>query len=147
MQEIHTELVINAPAERVWSVLTDFAAYPAWNPFIRRVEGEVSSGSRPYVSIQPSGGKKMSFRPTVLVANSNQELRWHGHLWVPGLFDGEHSFLIKPLNEGRVQFTQEERFGGVLLPVLWKMLDRDIRRAFHEMNQALKVRSEAVHGS
>src|SRR5208337_3854746 len=35
MKEIHTEIEINAPAEKVWKVLTDFAAYPEWNPFVR----------------------------------------------------------------------------------------------------------------
>jgi Polyketide cyclase / dehydrase and lipid transport len=40
MKEIHTEIEINAPGESVWRALTDFAAYPEWNPFIRRVEGE-----------------------------------------------------------------------------------------------------------
>jgi hypothetical protein len=46
MKELHTEIEINASAERVWRVLTDFAAYPKWNPFVRRVEDEVSCRSR-----------------------------------------------------------------------------------------------------
>ena len=46
MKEIHTEIEIHAPAERVWQVLTDFAAYPQWNSFIRRVEGEIRAGAR-----------------------------------------------------------------------------------------------------
>ena len=86
----------------------------------------------------------MSFRPTVLVADPNRELRWLGHLWVRGLFDGEHSFSIEPLGEGRVRFVQRERVGGLLLPLLSKMLDRDTRRGFEEMNQALKLRSESA---
>jgi hypothetical protein len=133
MKEIHTEIEINAPAEKVWKVLTDFAAYPEWNPFVRRGEGEVRVGARLHVYIQPSGGKGMSFRPTVLVADPNRELRWLGHLWVRGLFDGEHSFSIEPLVEGRVRFVQRERFGGLLLPLLSKMLDGDTRRGFEEM--------------
>ena len=144
MKEIHTEIEINAPAEKVWKVLTDFAAYPEWNPFVRRGEGEVRVGARLHVYIQPSGGKGMSFRPTVLVADPNRELRWLGHLWVRGLFDGEHSFSIEPLVEGRVRFVQRERFGGLLLPLLSKMLDGDTRRGFEEMNQALKLRSESA---
>ena len=144
MKEIHTEIEINAPAEKVWRVLTDFAAYPEWNPFVRRVEGEVSVGARLHVYIQPSGGKGMSFRPTVLVADPNRELRWLGHLWLPGLFDGEHSFSIEPLDEGRVRFVQRERFGGLLLPLLSKMLDGDTRRGFEEMNRALKLRAESA---
>ena len=114
MKKIDTQIEINAPAEKVWRVLTEFAAYPEWNPFVRRVEGEVRVGARLHVSIQPSGGMGMSFRPTVLVANPNRELRWLGHLWVPGVFDGEHSFTIEPLGEGSVRFIQRERFGGLL---------------------------------
>jgi hypothetical protein len=144
VKEIHTEIEINASAEKVWRVLTDFAAYSEWNPFVRRMEGEVSVGARLHVTIQPSGSKGMSFRPTVLVAEPNGELRWLGHFWLPGLFDGEHSFSIEPLGEGRVRFVQRERFGGLLLPFLSKMLDGDTRRGFEEMNRALKLRAEAV---
>jgi len=144
MKEIHTEIEINAPAEKVWKVLTDFAAYPEWNPFVRRGEGEVRVGARLHIYIESSGGKGMSFSPTVLVANPNRELRWLGHLWVRGLFDGEHSFSIEPLSEGRVRFIQRERFGGLLLPFPSKMLDGDTRRGFEEMNRALKLRSESA---
>ena len=90
------------------------------------------------------GAKGMSFRPTVLVAEPNRELRWLGRLWFPGILDGEHSFVIEPLVAGRVRFVQQERFKGLLLPFLSKMLDRDTRRGFEEMNQALKLRAESA---
>jgi REP element-mobilizing transposase RayT len=61
-------------------------------PFVRRGEGEVKVGARRHITIQPSGRKGMSFRPTVLVADPERELRWLGRFWLPGLFDGEHSF-------------------------------------------------------
>jgi hypothetical protein len=144
MKVLHTEIEIDAPAERVWRVLTDFAAYPEWSPFVRRAEGEVTVGARLQVSIEPPGGRGMSFRPTVLVAAPDRELRWLGRLWVPGLFDGEHAFVIEPLDEGRVRFIQRERFGGLLVPVLSKMLDGATRRGFGEMNLALKLRCEAA---
>jgi hypothetical protein len=143
MTEIHTEIEINAPAEKVWRELTDFAAYPEWNPFVRLVKGEVRVGARLHVTIQPSGGRGMSFRPTVLAAEPNRELRWLGRLWLPGLFDGEHSFSIEPLVQGRVRFVQQERFGGLLVPFLSEMLDGGVRRGFEEMNLALKVRAES----
>ncbi len=144
MKQIHTEIEIHAPAGEVWRVLTDFAAYPQWNPFVRRVEDEVRVGGRLHVYIQPSGGKGMSFRPTVLVADPDREFRWLGHLWVPGLFDDEHSFVIEPAGHGRVRFIQRERFGGLLVPLLSKMLDGETRSGFEEMNRALKVRAESA---
>jgi hypothetical protein len=144
MKEIHTEIEINAPAGKVWRVLTDFAAYPEWNPFVRRVDGEVSVGARLDVTIQPSGAKGMSFRPTVLVADPNRELRWYGQLWFPGLFEGEHSFSIEPLGDQRVRFVHQERFTGILVPLLTRMLDGGTRRGFEQMNQALKLRAESA---
>jgi hypothetical protein len=43
-----------------------------------------------------------------------------------------------------VRFIQRERFKGLLLPFLSKILDRDTQRGFNEMNQALKLRAEAA---
>src|SRR5262245_6218093 len=140
MKEVHTEVEIDVPAERVWRSLTDFVAYPEWNPFVRRVAGEVKVGARLHISIRPPGGRGMTFRPTVLVADPDRELRWLGRLWVPGLFDGEHAFVIEPLGKGRVRFIQRERFAGLLVPLLSKMLDGETRRGFEAMNRALKER-------
>ena len=48
MKEIRTEIAINASAERVWTVLTDFASFPQWSPFIAAAEGELTPGSALY---------------------------------------------------------------------------------------------------
>ncbi len=41
LKELHTEIEIQTTAERVWRVLTDFASFPQWNPFIRQAKGEI----------------------------------------------------------------------------------------------------------
>ena len=142
MKELCTEIEIQATAERVWQLLTDFASFPQWNPFIRRANGDARAGARLNVHIQPSGASGMTFQPTVLKAEPNRELRWLGRLVIPGLFDGEHIFTIEPVGEGRVRFTQREIFTGLLVPLLARGLDTNTRRGFEEMNQALKARAE-----
>jgi uncharacterized protein YndB with AHSA1/START domain len=74
-KELHTEIDINAPAERVWQLLTDFDSYPEWNPFIRWVRGYPQIGERLEVRIQPSGARGMTFRPTVRSVEPNRRLR------------------------------------------------------------------------
>ena len=76
MKELYSEIEIQASDERVWKVLTDFASFPQWNPFIRRVIGEAQEGQRLKVYIQPSGADSITFRPTILKVEPNRELRW-----------------------------------------------------------------------
>jgi hypothetical protein len=147
MKELRSEIEINAPPERVWVLLADFGSFPEWNPFIREAEGQLEEGVRLRVFLQPSGGRGMTFRPTVLTAEPQRELRWLGHLGVPGVFDGEHIFTIEPLDGGRVRFVQREVFTGVLVPLFARSLDRDTLRGFQEMNQALKERAERGEGA
>lgn len=74
MHEIQTEIDIATTPERLWPILTDLSAYPSWNPFIRSINGYIEKGQRLTVSIQPLGGRAMTFRPTVLLATPNMEL-------------------------------------------------------------------------
>jgi hypothetical protein len=142
VKELRSEIEIGAPPERVWRVLTDFAAYPEWNPFIRRVSGRPEVDERLVVRMRPSGTRGMTFRPTVMKVEPSRELRWLGHLLVPGIFDGEHIFEIEELERDRVRFVQREVFKGLLVPLLARSLDRDTQRGFEEMNRALRERIE-----
>ncbi|MCA1992437.1 MAG: SRPBCC domain-containing protein [Coleofasciculus sp. S288] len=142
MKELHSEIEIQASDERVWKLLTDFASFPQWNPFIRKVSGEAKQGQRLKVRIQPSDGGGMTFQPIILKVEPNRELRWLGHFLLPGLFDGEHIFMIEPLGENRVRFVHREIFKGKLVPLFTSQLDKDTKRGFEEMNQALKIQAE-----
>jgi len=140
--ELHAETSIQASPQRVWEVLTNFAAYPEWNPYIPQINGSVEAGSRLDVQLQPPEARGMRMRPTVLAATPSQELRWLGHLGIPGLFDGEHRFRIDSLGPDRVRFVQEERFTGLLAPIVLRFIERGTRQGFEAMNQALKARAE-----
>lgn len=147
MLELHTEIEIAASAERVWSILVDFPRYEQWNPFIRFIKGSPIVGSSLHVCLQPSGTKAMEFRPTVLAADYQCELRWRGQVLMPGIFTGEHRFVIRSLAANRVCFEQSERFTGILIPFFRSGLERDAKRGFAEMNAALKRRAESVTGT
>ena len=46
MIQVETEIDIAAPPERVWEVLTDFAAFPGWNPMLPEVRGTPAADPR-----------------------------------------------------------------------------------------------------
>ena len=143
MKEIETSVEIDAPPAAVWRVLTDFPAYGEWNPFIRSIEGTVQEGERLAVRLEPPGGKGMTIKPTVLAAEPDRELRWNGRLLIPGLFDGEHTFRIEPIDGQRSRFVHGERFTGILVGLVKGVLAKT-EQGFEEMNAALKERVEAL---
>lgn len=139
---LHTEIDIDVPTERIWPVLADFSNYPVWNPFIRRIRGAPAAGVKLEVHLQPVGGRTMTFRPTVLLAEPRRSLSWRGRLLLPGLLDGEHCFILEPLTSDKTRFHQEERFSGILAPLFMVSLERHIRPGFEMMNRALKIHAE-----
>ena len=143
MREIRTQIEIAAPAQTVWSVLTDFAAFAEWNPFIVRAEGQLVTGNRLAVTLRPPGHRATRFRPTVLSVEPGRAFRWLGHLGLPGIFDGRHIHEIEVLGPERVRYIQREEFTGALVPLLGSML-RDAERGFGAMNAALKERAEGL---
>lgn len=143
-RSIHTEVEIDAPASTVWQVLTDFEAYPEWNPFIRQINGTAATGDQLTVKMV-AGKTAVTFSPTVLAVQPERELRWKGILLMPGIFDGEHAFVIEVLGENKVKMTQKELFNGLLVPLSGSLLD-DTEAGFRAMNQALKSRAEDMAG-
>jgi hypothetical protein len=142
MHRLDTSIDIDASAERVWSLLLDFPAYARWNPFVRSIEGNPSVGESLKALIQPPGANGMRFKPTVLVCEPQRELRWKGKLLIPGLFDGEHYFKLRPKMSGGVVFEHGELFSGLLVPLFRRSLDGATKQGFVAMNEAIKREAE-----
>jgi hypothetical protein len=140
MRAISASIDIAAAPERVWAVLADLHAYPEWNPFIRSASGQLAVGARLTLRMVPTGGRAMTFRPTVLAARPGGLLRWIGRLVVPGIFDGTHQFALEDLG-GHTRLTQSETFRGLLVPFTGKTIART-EADFHALNRALKERAE-----
>lgn len=145
MKTITTQIEIAASPEVVWAILTDFESYPEWNPFIISMKGEARAGTFLDNRIKSNEKKEMRFQPEVLVAEANKEFRWKGKLFVKGLFDGEHYFVLEALANGSTLLIHGETFSGLLAGALLSMIKADTQAGFEAMNKALKQRAEATH--
>ena len=139
---VYTEIHIKASVEKVWKEFTDFNSYSSWNPFIKSLTGEPKVGNKIQAILQPPGKNGMTFKPRVLVYDSLHQFRWIGSLRIGRLFDGEHAFILRAREDGTTTFIQFERFRGILVPLMKKMLDNNTKEGFTLMNEALKKRCE-----
>jgi len=142
MKSLHAGIDIDAPAERVWQIVSDFDEYADWNPFIVRAAGEPRVGARLDITIAAPGMRPVSFRPRVLDVEPGRLIRWKGEFKLPGLFDGRHALIVDALDGGRSRFTTHEDVTGLLLPFAGKVMTAS-QRGFELMAQALKERAEA----
>lgn len=140
---ITTSIEIDAPAAAVWAVLTDTAAYPQWNSFIRSWEGELELGARQRVRIEPTPTSGQTFRPRIVDLQPGRELSWLGRVGLPGILDGRHRYSVEPLGAGRSRLVQSEVLSGALVPLFRRMLTVDTPAAFERMNAELAARATA----
>jgi hypothetical protein len=145
MPAIETGIDIAAPPWRVWRMLTDFDAYPAWNPFLTRVQGCPEPGARLRVRVEAPGRSALVLTPRVAALETGRALRWRGRLlFLPGLLDAEHAFHLEWLADTRAtRLRHAVRFSGLLAPLAGlRGAPEAARRGAEAMGAALKARAE-----
>jgi len=137
MQIIQTKIKIKASPENVWKALVISPAIPAE---IRNAIRDRKTGHK-LIVLMSAGGRDATLTVKLLTVDPFREIRWKGYLWIPGLFDGEHSFEILEDLEGITLLVQREIFTGLLLPFLSGMLS-DTKQEFETMNAAIRDGAE-----
>lgn len=141
MREVHTSIDLAATPQQVWDVLTDFAAYPSWNPFFVSVEGQPHPGS--VLVLRTKFFQRLRpVRSTVTIRRivPLRRLEWGGGLAAPRLADGEHGFALAPVRNG-TRLQHYARFRGLLIPMAGTLVDA-LERRCSNLNSALKTRVE-----
>jgi hypothetical protein len=141
---MHAEVEIRAPAARVFGILGDVERYHEWNPFFTEGHGCVAEGDSLELTMAPVGQSPTKFSPRVLEVRPGERLVWRGRLLVAGLFDGTHTFVIRPVDSERVRVSQDESFSGILVPFVGLS---PYRAGWEKMNEALKRRAEGSASS
>ncbi len=137
--EVITQVAIAAPREKVWAILTDFKSYPSWNPFIRRIEGPLAVDGVITADLHTTVLKPRTVNAKILVVDPGRQLRWEGRL--PGLFSGEHYWVLKDRPDGGTDLVQGEVFRGVMVPFI---KPERLRVDYEAMNAAMKIRAEHI---
>lgn len=138
-KHISTEIILNAPVNKAWAELVDFSKYPDWNPFIRKISGDIKKGNTIEVTFQIQGSDPVVFTPEIKKIEENNILQWEGRLFLPGIFTGRHTFQLIKIGPYKTKLIQKEDFNGMLVP----FFNYDsTTKGFNLMNQQLKKRIE-----
>ncbi len=142
MKEIITEIIIQAPKEKVWQVMTDLEAYQEWNPFLVASEGKLKVGERLKNTMVLDGATQV-FKPIITVLDKNQKFEWLGGLPL-NIFNGRHYFILEDLGNGLTKLIHGEKFTGFLHKFIINKIGESTRQGFINWNRALKERVETA---
>lgn len=139
MKEYHTEIVIHRPPEEVWDKLTDFDAYPGWNPLVGSLEGDFRTGGEIEMYIKPLG---KTFKAKLRRVERPEEMTWIGVQGAEWILAGEHYYRLERLGDGSTRLLHGEYFRGLLSLFLGKATLRQMEETFEEHNRLLKDQVE-----
>ncbi|MGH4021351.1 MAG: SRPBCC family protein [Pseudonocardiaceae bacterium] len=144
MTRLRSETQIDAPAERVWAVLADFASWSRWNPTLISAEGTATVGARVRLRLR-LGRHLITLHRTILEVDPPCRLRWRSSPGIPRLVDVERVFDLESLGPSRVRLVQSERGRGILAPVLLWLLATPIMQGYQNLGRALGEQVEQSH--
>jgi uncharacterized protein YndB with AHSA1/START domain len=132
---------IQAPAERVWSLLTDAPGMTAWNSTLTSIEGPIELGGTVKMRVPEAPGR--TFTPKVTHFEANRMMEWReGN----PLFLGVRTYRLTPAQDGgSTRFEMTEVFSGPLLPMIAGRLP-DFGPIFERYAGDLKARAEVASG-
>ena len=138
MRHYETSTTIDAPAERVWEILSDTGTWADWDSGVVEVEGEAALGAR--IKIRSELNPKRAYPVKVTELEPNRRMAWLGGAPL-GLFKGVRTYTLTPEGEGRTGFHMREEFSGPLLPLIWRTMP-DMSDSFRQFASGLKARAE-----
>ena len=137
MEAFEASALIQAPAERVWAILKDGDAYPAWDSGVTRVDGRIVDGAQITVHSEVSPGRAFPVRVSI---DSPDRMTWVGGMPL-GLFRGVRTFTVAPEGDA-TRVTMREEYRGPLVALMSRSIP-DLGPSFSRFVNGLKVHAEA----
>jgi uncharacterized protein YndB with AHSA1/START domain len=105
---------IAAPPARVWSLLTNAADFPRWNSTVTSIDGAITAGETIRLQAKAAPGRTFKLKVSDVVPDTSM-------VWSDGfapMFRGVRTFTLSAASGGGTDFSMEEVFSGLMLPMI-----------------------------
>ncbi len=128
---------IDAPPERVWTLLTDASGFPRWNSTVTSITGDIAAGERLAITVPVSD---RTFKVTVAEFDAPRRMVWSDGR--APMFRGVRVYTLEPRGDG-TRFTMAETFRGLMVPMIARTLP-DFAPVFERYASDLKAEAEGA---
>ena len=132
------EVRIQSSPGRIWTLLTDGGSFPRWNSTVTAIDGDIREGERIRIHVP---GTDRTCTPRISDVVQDARMTWTGG-FAP-FFKGVRTFELTPQPGGSTIFVMQERFSGLMLPLVGRALP-DFRPVFERYASDLKQAAERM---
>lgn len=138
MLNLHTEIILDAPFDRVRDLFANTSLYPQWQPLFPQVSGEMRVGAAIVVTVALPEIKPFEVRAVIREFSAGSRLCWRYAYRLPNLFSWNYAYEVVELERGRVKFVQDSSYGGLLAPLYHLGMKGSLQRGMLELNRAVQ---------
>ncbi len=139
---IDETIEIDAPAAKVWEVLTDFERYGEWNTFCYEASSTLEPGSTIDMRVQ-LGGNRRPQREWIRTHTPGVEFSYTMKPVPLGALHSLRSHTVVPLGPDRCRYESRFTLAGWLSPVVALTLGKHLRAGFGAMTRGVGERAAA----
>ncbi|GAA0435728.1 hypothetical protein Acor_55740 [Acrocarpospora corrugata] len=137
MRSYEASSLIGATPEKVWTLLTDIAAWPGWDSGVTKVDGRLALGEKLSIAVEANPGR--AFPVKVVELTAPERMVFAGGMPF-GLFTGRRTYTLVPEGAG-TRFTMREEYTGPLAGLIFKSIP-DLGPSFRQFAEGLKRQAE-----
>jgi uncharacterized protein YndB with AHSA1/START domain len=141
---IEQEILIEAPAERVWSVVCDLARYPEWNPFVVSCASTLVPGDPIDMRVRIFAQFAQPQRERILEHEPGRRLCYGLPPSRLGALASRRWHEVTSTGAARTRYVSHFELAGWLAPLVEWLLGARLRAGFAAMSAALAARAEAL---
>ncbi|MEV0245804.1 SRPBCC domain-containing protein [Nocardia sp. NPDC050712] len=141
---IDAAVYIDAPAEVVWRVLTDFAHYGDWNPFVPECKTSLVPGE-PIDMVVNLGPRRQRQREFIRSHTPGREFSYTMKPVPLGTLHSARTHTVTAVTPTRTRYESHFELNGWLHPVVAALLGKQLRNGFEGMTAAVQRQSESLH--
>jgi hypothetical protein len=133
---------IDAPVERVWDILVDFANYGAWNRFCPAVTCTGELGADVVMDVRFPGQKPIRQVEVLNVLEPPHRLAWGVIMGSRALLVANRYQTLEVIAPGRTRYTTIDYMSGLVAPVVKLLYAEKVRAGFQLAADGLKEYAE-----
>lgn len=134
---------VQAPAEILWEVISDFETWSTWNPVHPRIEAELRIGTPVKVELVADGTQPTIIEAVVQDWVPYEQLHWRTRR-LRGFVTTIRYLEIEKMSDVGSTFSNGELFMGPLVRLVSRDERRRLKAAYSRMGEAVKARAEAL---